>query len=79
MMLFNSFSFLLFFAAVVLVYYLIDHRYRWVLLLASSLYFYATFNLEYVALLMVSTIVIYFAGVLMAAALTPAKKRALPP
>lgn len=77
MMLFNSFSFLLFFAAVVLVYYVIDHRYRWVLLLASSLYFYATFNLEYVVLLMVSTIVIYFAGVLMGAALTQAKKKAL--
>ena len=50
-MLFNSFGFLAFFAAFVPLYYLTAHRYRWLLLTAASLGFYATFNVEYLALL----------------------------
>ena len=44
-MLFNSFGFLAFFAAFVPVYYLTAQRYRWLLLTAASLFFYAMFNI----------------------------------
>ncbi len=50
-MLFNSFGFLAFLAVLVPVYYLTAHRYRWLLLLAASLVFYATFRIDYLALL----------------------------
>jgi D-alanyl-lipoteichoic acid acyltransferase DltB (MBOAT superfamily) len=66
--LFNSFPFLAFFAVLVPVYYLTAHRYRWLLLAAASLFFYSTFRIEFVALLIVVT------GVAWAAA--PAIERA---
>ena len=43
-MLFNSLSFLASFAALTIVYYLLPHRFRWVLLAAASLGFYALFK-----------------------------------
>ncbi len=61
-MLLNSFSFLAFFAVLVIVYYLIPHRFRWILLAAASLYFYATFNVNYVVLLLACTVIAYGAG-----------------
>ncbi len=61
-MLFNSFSFLAFFTVLVVVYYLIPHKFRWILLVAASLYFYSTFNVGYVLLLLGSALVAYFAG-----------------
>lgn len=61
-MLFNSFSFLVFFTLLVIVYYALPHRYRWVLLLAASLYFYAAFNIGFVILLLGITVTVYVAG-----------------
>ena len=61
-MLFNSFGFLAFFAAFVPLYYLTAHRYRWLLLTAASLGFYATFNVEYLALLFAVSAVAYGVG-----------------
>ncbi len=62
-MLFNSFSFLIQFAILVIFYYVIPHRFRWVLLLAASLYFYATFNVGFVLLLIGAALVAYLAGI----------------
>ena len=39
-MLFNSVQFLVFFPLVVLLHFACPHRYRWVVLLAASFYFY---------------------------------------
>ena len=61
-MLFNSFGFLAFFVAFVPIYYLTPHRYRWLLLTAASLFAYATFRIEYLALLFAVSIVAYGAG-----------------
>jgi len=58
-MLFNSFGFLGFFAAVAVLYYLAPHRWRWMLLLLASYYFYSTFDLKYLLLLGFSTIAAY--------------------
>src|SRR5437868_3477931 len=62
-MLFDSGSFLAAFAVFAAVYYAVAHRFRWVLLLAASLAFYATFNVRYVPLLIVVTAVGYAGGV----------------
>lgn len=58
-MLFNSIDFLFFFPAVVAVYYLIPHRYRWLLLLAASYYFYMSWKAEYAVLIAASTLIDY--------------------
>ena len=61
-MLFNSFDFLLFFPAVVLLYFLIPQKVRYLWLLAASYYFYMCWNPKYVLLLLFSTGVTYLGG-----------------
>jgi D-alanyl-lipoteichoic acid acyltransferase DltB (MBOAT superfamily) len=60
--LFNSFTFLAFFFVVVPLYYAARLEHRWMFLLAASLFFYATFRVEYVALLIGVTAVTYASG-----------------
>jgi D-alanyl-lipoteichoic acid acyltransferase DltB (MBOAT superfamily) len=64
-MLFNSLEFLIFFPIVVVFYFACPYRYRWALLLAASYYFYAAWKLEYVFLLMISTLTSYITARLM--------------
>ncbi|MEZ4725700.1 MAG: MBOAT family protein [Caldilineaceae bacterium] len=61
-MLFNSVEFLIFFPTVVTLYFLCPQRYRWALLLAASYLFYAAWRMEYAFLLLLSTVVDYYAG-----------------
>lgn len=61
-MLFNSLHFLIFFPVVVLLYFSIPYRFRWILLLASSYYFYMSWKAEYAILLVISTLVAYFSA-----------------
>lgn len=65
-MLFNSSQFLFFFLILFFLYYSIPHRYRWVLLLIASYYFYACWKVEYLVLIWISTVVDYAAAILMA-------------
>jgi alginate O-acetyltransferase complex protein AlgI len=74
-MLFNSFAFLAFFAVLVFVYYAIPHRFRWILLLAASLYYYATFNVNYVFLLAASALVAYLLALAIARSTQPGRRR----
>jgi alginate O-acetyltransferase complex protein AlgI len=62
-MLFNSFEFLLFFPIVTLLYFLLPHRLRWVLLLTASCIFYSFFIWEYIFILIFTIIIDYFAGI----------------
>src|SRR3989338_2077528 len=64
-MLFNSLQFLIFFPIVVSVYFVLPHRFRWFFLLCSSYYFYMCWKPEYVVLIMISTIIDYYAGLQM--------------
>ncbi len=59
-MLFNSFHYLWFFPLVVLLYYLLPHRARWVLLLLASYYFYMCWNPVLIVLIVFSTAVNFF-------------------
>lgn len=61
-MLFNSVSFLLFFPLTTALYFLIAHRYRWMLLLAASMFFYACFIPKYLLVLFVVIAIDYVAA-----------------
>lgn len=63
-MLFNSIYYLIFFTIVATIYFKISHKYRWFLLLAASYYFYMCWKIEYVFLIIVSTVSVYTAGIL---------------
>ena len=63
-MLFNSFLFFAFFAIVTLIYFLLPYNKRWILLLASSCYFYMVFVPVYILILGFTIVIDYFAGIL---------------
>lgn len=64
-MLFNSLDYVLFLPLVVILYYLLPHKIRWVLLLAASYFFYMVWNPKYIILIIFSTVVDYTAALLM--------------
>ena len=63
-MLFNSISFLIFFPVVILLYFIIPHRFRYIWLLAASYYFYMAWNPVYALLMLTSTFITYTSGIL---------------
>lgn len=62
-MLFNSLTFLIFFPVTTALYFALAHRYRWMLLLAASAYFYACFIPKYLLILMLVIAIDYVAGI----------------
>lgn len=61
-MLFNSIDFLVFFPVVVLLYWVIPRKVRYIWLLAASYYFYMSWNAEYAILIGISTLVTWLCG-----------------
>lgn len=64
-MLFNSFSFAIFLMIVFIIYWAIPHKYRWLLILIASYYFYMSWNVKYVFLILMTTIISYSAAILL--------------
>lgn len=64
-MLFNSNSFYIFFPIVFTIYWLIPQKHRWGILLVSSYYFYMSWNVKYVALILLTTVVSYVTALLL--------------
>lgn len=62
-MLFNSTHFVLFFIVVTTLYFMLPHKYRWMLLLGSSCYFYMVFVPVYILILGFTIVIDYFAGI----------------
>ena len=62
---FNSGAFLIFLPLVVIAYWLLPHRYRWMLLLGASYYFYMYWNPWLVVLLLITTLVSYSSALAM--------------
>ncbi len=62
-MVFNSPHFAVFFIIVTSLYFLIPHKFRWLLLLVSSYYFYMTYIPIYVLILEFTIIIDYFSGI----------------
>lgn len=65
-MLFNSFQFLIFFPVVTIIYFLLPHRYRWLHLLTASCVFYMAFIPVYLLILVLTIVVDYIAGIMIA-------------
>lgn len=64
-MLFNSFEFLIFFPAVCLIYFILrGNKWRIPFLLIASYYFYMNWKPAYAILILTSTIITYFSGIL---------------
>lgn len=61
-MLFNSLHFLFFLPIVVGLYYLLPFKFRWILILFSSCYFYMAFVPKYILILFLIIIIDYIAG-----------------
>ena len=63
-MLFNSIEFLIFFPIVTLLFYLMPQKWRWLLLLAASCFFYMWFIPKYIFILLITILIDYSAGIL---------------
>jgi len=74
-MLFNSMRFLFFFAIVMGMYFGIPYRFRWILLLGASYYFYISWKPAYVILIIITTLVTYYAGIRMGKIETKSKRK----
>jgi alginate O-acetyltransferase complex protein AlgI len=56
---FDSIQFLVFFPIVIALYFIIPFKKRWILLLIASYYFYMCWRVDYIILIMISTIIDY--------------------
>lgn len=63
-MLFNSLSYGIFLPIVFIIYWLLPNKYRWVLLLIASYYFYMSWNAKYVFLIFITTFISYLCAIL---------------
>ena len=61
-MLFNSIQYLLFLPFVILIYYIVPKKIRYIWLLLVSYYFYICWNPKYVFLIAASTSITFFSG-----------------
>jgi alginate O-acetyltransferase complex protein AlgI len=73
-MLFNSIQFLIFFPLVVVIYFTIPYKYRWIFLVAASYYFYMCWRADYIIIIIASTVVNYYAGIMMEKSASSKKK-----
>lgn len=62
---FNSLAFLIFLPLVVILYYLIPGKYRWIMLLGASYLFYGYWKVEFLGLIVFSTLLDYVMGLAM--------------
>ena len=74
-MLFNSLQFLIFFPIVVSIFFLLPQKRRWILLLIASYYFYMCWKVEYIVLIIASTLIDYFVAQKMAALKEKVKRK----
>ena len=65
-MIFNSIEFLIFFPIVVLLYFAIPKKIKPAWLLLASYYFYMSWSAKYAILILISTVITYLSGLLMA-------------
>ncbi len=63
-MLFNSWQFAVFLPLVFLAYWALNPKFRWILLLAASYYFYMSWNVKYIVLILFTTFVSYAGAIL---------------
>lgn len=76
-MTFNSLQFLIFLPIVILLYYLVPHKFRWLVLLIASYYAYMSWNPWLIFLILATTVVSYLAGLFIPKIKNKAGKKAL--
>lgn len=76
-MLFNSFEFFIFFIIVTSLYFIVPYKFRWILLLSASCYFYMAFVPYYILILAAIIMVDYFAGIAIEKAERKTRKKQL--
>src|SRR5271157_606154 len=64
-MLFNSYKFIIFFVVVVVSFFALPHRFRWLFLLVVSYFYYMCWDPKYAPLILTTTIVVYGMAILM--------------
>lgn len=74
-MLFDSLEFLIFLPVVIGLYYLIPHKFRWLLLLVASYFFYGSWKAEFLILIVYSTLVDYFVAIRISNSFEKLKKK----
>ena len=74
-MLFNTIDFIFFLPVVVIIYYSLSQKGRWILLLLASYFFYGSWNLNYLAFIVISTLIDYACGLKMDKVDSKEKKR----
>ena len=74
---FNSLQYAIFLPCVFVCFWALPNRHRWALLLAASYYFYMSWNARYVVLILLTTLVSYFAAIAIERAADRRKKRAV--
>ena len=74
-MLFNSYSFILFFPIVLIVYFLIPAKVKYIWLLIASYFFYMCWNVKYILLILISTLITWGSSLLMENRQIKIKKR----
>ena len=72
-MLFNSNAFYVFLPIVFVIYWAMPQKYRWGILFVSSYYFYMSWNVKYVFLILLTTVVSYVAALVIER--TPDKRK----
>ena len=60
-----SYSFFAFLAIAVLLYYVVPKKLQWVVLLGASIYFYAMAGVQFLAVVLLTAVVVYFLAMLM--------------
>ena len=76
-MTFHSFEYLVFLPIVVAFHFALAHRYRWMLLLAASYLFYAAWRVDFLSLVVISTLTDYVAGLRLEAARSARARKAI--
>ena len=60
-----SFSFLAFVLILLVVYYMVPQKNRWIILLLGSIYFYYLSSKNLIVFILLSTVIIYFLGIIL--------------
>ena len=74
-MLFNSLEFAIFLPMVFALYWALPHKFRWMLLLGASYWFYMSWKPVYAVLILFTTVVSYLAGLGLEKQKSPKKKK----
>lgn len=72
---FNSLTFLIFYPIVLLLYFILPLKYRWVMLLAASYYFYMSWNASLIFLILFTTVISWVCSLIIEKTESKAKKR----